>query len=223
MGEAVETVEDVRAALRRFAQEAAWVEGIAEGAYRVRGRAGAFEAVRAASCLLDASVGDKVLVARSEDDEEAYVLAVLTRASADGRTQIAVDGDLQLVSREDKVEVAAHDGIRMLTPAGIETSAREMMLRVDDAKLFVKSMAYLGREVVSQVRAAKLDGGRLDGAWESIRQHAKRVYRMVTEGEYVRAQSFDVRCDNQLELHGENAAITAKQLVKMDAGQIVMG
>lgn len=223
MGEALETtVEDVQPALRRFAQEAAWIEARDGDRWRARSRSGVWHAARAASCLLEPRAGDKVLIACSEDGEEAYVLAVLTRAS-DASTEIAVEGDLRLVSRDGRVEMAGRTGLRMVTPADLETSAGTMTMRAQEAKLFVKSMAYLGREIVSQVRAVKLAGGRLDGAWESIRQQAKRVYRTATEGEYVRAATFDVRCDNHLELHGENAAITAKQLVKMDAGQIVMG
>jgi hypothetical protein len=224
MGDAIRRLDDtVEPALRRFGQEAAFVEGAEGRAWRVRGRGGVRLATRAPSCLVEPRSGDKVLIALSEDGEEAYLLAILSRTDGDASTGIAVEGDLHIDSREGKVEIGARSGIRMVTPGDIETAAHGMMVRVDDAKLFVKTMAYMGRELVSQVKVAKVAGARLDGAWESIRQHAKRVYRTATEGEYVRAQNVDVRCDNQLTLHGENAAITATQLVKMDAGQIVMG
>lgn len=225
MSEALERGEregSVEAALRRFLQEAAWVEEVSPD-LAVRSRSGAYRATVAASCLLRPETGDKVLLARSEDGGEAYVLAILTRARKDAPAEIAVEGDLHLESRSGKVEIAGRSGIRLLTPADLEAAAKGMLVKAQDAKLFLESMAYLGREVVSQVKVAKLAGGRLDGAWESVRQHAKRVYRTVTEGEHVRAQNLDVRCDQQLTLHGENASITAKQLVKMDAGQIVMG
>lgn len=224
MGDAIRKLDDsVEPALRRFAQEAAFVEGAEGRAWRVRCRGGARLAMRAPSCLVEPRSGDKVLLALSEDGEESYLLAILSRSDTDAATAIAVEGDLEIDSREGKVEIGARAGIRLLTPADIEAVAQGMMVKVDDAKLFVKSMAYVGRELVSQVKVAKVAGSRLDGAWESVRQHAKRIYRTATEGEYVRAQNLDVRCDNQLTLHGENAAITATQLVKMDAGQIVMG
>lgn len=213
MGEAIRMLDEstVEPALRRFAQEAAFVERA--DPLHVRSRAGTWMASRAASCLVAPDVGDKVLIARSDDGEEVYVLAILTRNEAQP-TAIAVDGELHIAARE---------GIRLSTAGDIETTGRTMTVHVEEAKLFVQSMAYLGREIVSQVNVAKVMGTRLDGVWQSVRQHAKRVYRTATEGEYVRAGSVDVRADNQLSLHGDNAAVTAKKLVKMDAGQIVMG
>jgi hypothetical protein len=221
MGEAVRKLEE--AALRRFEQEAAFVEGVDGEALELRVRGGTCRAVRAASCLVAPGVGDKVLVAHSEDGQEAYVLAVLTRRDAAAATELVVDGDVALRSRRGTVEVAAPEGLRMMTGGKLELASSTLRMRAEDAKLFVKSMAYVGREVVGRISATKVAGGVLDSAWETITQQATRVYRNVREGEFVRAGSVDVRCDNAVTLQGENASMTAKKLIKMDAGQILMG
>src|SRR3954470_9732764 len=62
--------------------------------FAVRSPDGVLGARRAASCLLCPELGDNVLVG-GENDESAFVLAVLERAG-DGPARVDVDGDMQL-------------------------------------------------------------------------------------------------------------------------------
>ena len=213
----------VEPALRRFAQEAGFVEAIDDdGATHVRTRDGLCAARPAASCLLAARVGDKVLLARSEDEREAYVLAILAR-STEGPSSLSVEGDLELRAHGGAVRVTADEGIELTTPQALEATAGRLRMQAEDAKLFLKSVAYLGREVAAKVRVAKLAGDMIDSAWSTVRSHADRVYRDTKEMEHVQAGSFDVRCDRALTLHANNTAVTAEQLIKMDSAQILMG
>jgi hypothetical protein len=222
MLEAIRETDGAEAALRRFAHEAAFIDRVEEqGGFRVRTRAELVRAERAASCLLEPAPGDKVLVALSEDRAEAYIVAVLARRDADAKTELKIEGDLKVDART--VELVGKEGISLLTAGDLETAAERLRMKASDAKLFLTSMAYIGGEVVGRVRVAKVAGSMLDGAWQTVRQQARRVYRDVVEGEYVRASTMDVRCDNALALHGENASVTAKKLIKMDSGQILMG
>src|SRR5215469_13714746 len=67
-------------------------------------------AKRAASCLVEAQVGDEVLLASSAND--AFVMAVLTRA-ANGPTNVSIDGDLRFEARNGKLSFAAQSDIEM--------------------------------------------------------------------------------------------------------------
>ena len=76
--------------------------------------------------------------------------------------QGAVPGAVKLVHRLQAVfaflELSAASGIRMLTPEQIEAVAQRFKLQAEDAKFFVKSLAYLGRELVGRVQVAKVAG-----------------------------------------------------------------
>lgn len=222
MREALKTRHNVEPALRKFEQEAALVIGTsADGGWAVRSRSGEMRADRAASCLVEPRSGDMVLIAASEGAEEAYVLAILRRAESDAPTTLLVENELSV--KAARIELAAEEGIRIVTPNDLSAAAHTMHFDAKKAKFFVETMAYLGHEVVARVKGVKVAGRVLDGAWETVTQTAKRLYRTTTETEQVRAQNRDVRVDQLMSMHADNAGITAKQLIKMDAGQIVMG
>ena len=79
----------------------------------VRTRTGDVEAARAATCWLEPTAGDRVLVGGSRH-EGWYVLAILTRPEG-ARASVAVDGDLEIRLRSGRFVVAAQDGVRAQT------------------------------------------------------------------------------------------------------------
>ena len=65
--------------------------------------------------------------------------------------------------------------------------------------------------------------GLVDTVMERISQKVKRSYRLVEECDYLRSGEVDYRADKNMSLHGDNTMVTAKELVKVDGGQIHLG
>jgi len=217
MGEPISLLERREATRTHFHQESGRIDACVESGYLVGGRV----ARRAASCLVEPAVGDEALLAVSEDGR-LYVLALLERASPE-TTTIQVEGDLALRSASGRVELSAKDGIGLTTPGDLRAGVGAFQLQADEAALFVRSLAYAGRDLVGRVRTAKLAGDKLDGVWQTVTAHARRVYRTVTESEHVRAGNLDTRCDGAIIMHADSTSITSEKLTKMDAAQIMMG
>jgi predicted RecB family endonuclease len=181
-----------------------------------------YPAVRAASCLLDPREGDRVLVA-VEAQGKAYVLAVLERAEADTPTAIEVTGDLTLTSREGRVSIGGSAGVDLVSGSDLALAAAELSLRASTATLVVDALRVLGKSARAEIDRITVAATSVDSVLERLSQRVKRAYRFVEEREQVRAGSLDLAATHAVTITADNAVVTAKELVKVDGGQIQLG
>ncbi|MRG94288.1 DUF3540 domain-containing protein [Polyangium spumosum] len=186
-------------------------------------RAGSVEyrAERAASCLLCPAVGDEVLVALLPD-RRAFVLAVLTRDAAK-RSEVRVDGDLLIASNSGRVSVSGPEGVAVVTPGDVEMVAGKITLRSAATALASEAITVVGKAVVMELDRVKLGARTLDSVLERFTQKVKRAIRTVEETDHLRAERIDYAAEKSLAVSAENAVVTARELVKMDGGQIHLG
>lgn len=170
---------------------------------------------RAASCLLAPSAGDRVLLA-TEERGDAYVLAVLDQRDPSAAT-ISVQGDLTVRSLQGKVSVAAQEGIELVTAAAARIAAK----RVDVSA--IEALHVIGGAVKAEVERVKVYASTLDGFFERVRQHAKSSQRTVEEMDQVKAGHIDYAAKGAVHLRGENALVSAHELVKVNGDQVHIG
>lgn len=205
---------------RDVIQESAVV--LANEPCRVRGGGGVEYVVeRAASCLMKPQVGDEVLVCLLPD-RRAFVLAVLVR---DGvrKTEISVDGDLSLRAEHGCVEIAASEGVSVVTPRNVEMVAGKLSIRAVAAVLASEAITMVGKTVHQEVDRVKLVARTLDTTLERFTQRAKQSFRLIQETDHLRAERVDYVAEKSITMHGEHAIVTAQELVKVDGGQIHLG
>jgi hypothetical protein len=200
-------------------QEAALV--VADDPIVVRAEGVEYRAERAASCLMKPAAGDEVLVALLPD-RRAFVLAVLTRPEARG-AELSVEGDLRLRAEGGRVELSSSEGISMATPRGISMVAGSVSVRAVAATLASEAITFVGKAVAGELDRVKLVARTFDSIVDRFTQRAKRAVRIVEESDHLRAERIDYAAEKSVTLHGENALVTAKQLVKVDGGQIHLG
>jgi hypothetical protein len=179
-----------------------------------------YRAKRAASCLLEPQEGDRVLCAVALDGS-AWVLAVLDREG--GATAIAVDGDLELVSRTGRVRVAGAEGVSLASHADVTIAAGELELRAVATSLVTEGLELLGKAARVEVGQVKILAETLDAVLDRLSQRIKRAYRVVEERDHLRAGTIDYAAEKAISLSSENTIVLAKELVKVDGGQIQLG
>jgi hypothetical protein len=186
-------------------------------------RAGGVEyrAERAASCLLRPAAGDEVLVALLPD-RRAFVLAVLTRDETK-RSEIRVDGDLRIASDKGRVSISGSEGVAVVTPRDVEMVAGRITLKSAATALASEAITVVGKAVVLELDRVKLGARTFDSVLERFTQRVKRAIRTVEETDHLRAERIDYAAEKSLAMYGENAVVTAKELVKVDGGQIHLG
>lgn len=200
-------------------QESAFV--IAEDPLVLRAEGVEYRAERAASCLLAPAKGDEVLVAHLPD-RRAFVLAVLTREEGRG-TELRVEGDLRLRSEKGRVEMSGAEGVSMVTPRDVTMVAGGLSVRAAATALVSETITVVGKTVASELDRVRLAARTFDSVLDRFTQRAKRAIRIVEESDHVRAGRIDYAAEKSMTLQGENAIVTAKELVKVDGGQIHLG
>jgi hypothetical protein len=202
-------------------QEFGEVVAVAGNTLTVRGAIADVQARRAASCLLAPEVGDRVLVA-VEDAGDAFVLAVLVRGS-EGATTIGVEGDLAIRAASGKVTIAAQEGVDVVSPSPVRIAAGEVTVSAAIGRLRVEALEVLGRAVKAELGKVKVFASSLDSVLERFTQRARTSLRTVEELDQVRAKHIDYAAAGNAHLRGENALVSAEDLVKVNAEQIHIG
>jgi hypothetical protein len=170
---------------------------------------------RAASCLLDPSVGDRVLVA-AEEAGDAFVLAVLEQADP-RRATLSFEGDVSLRSLRGGVSLAAQAGVDIVSAAATRIVAKALEVGA------VEALSVLGGAVKAELGKVKLFASSFDAFFERVSQHAKSSHRTIAELDQVTAGHIDYAAGESAHLRGENALVTAHRLVKVDGEQVHVG
>jgi hypothetical protein len=182
----------------RWSQLVGVVRSKDDGGMAVAAPGATLSARRAFSCLAEPEVGDTVLVARLDDGESAFVLAILERET---------DAPLALRSpRDTEVRVAG-----------------KLSLVADDATIAAPKFSLVSG--AAELHATRLTAivGSAEALFERVMQRARQVLRVVEELDHLRAGRIDYEAESVMSLHAENTTLTADGLVKMDGQQIQLG
>lgn len=205
-------------------QVAGWVVDAAGpgGAFVVRSGAVEHGAKRAASCLLEPAVGDRVL-AVVLGDGSAWVLAVLERTGDAKAATLSLDGDVALRLASGRLDVVTAGGVGVASSGDVGIVAPAVDVRAVDGRLGIERLAVAGKHLLAEIASVKAVAGVIDGVADRISQRVKRAYRFVEELDRLRAKRLDYHTEKTMQLHGENALMTAEKLVKLDGEHIHMG
>lgn len=197
------------------------VEAVEGSAFTVFADGSKRSARRAASCLLEPALGDRVLLALIGDGS-AYVLAILERKGTETAT-LSVDGDCNLHLPNGKLQVTTAEGVGFVSAGEISMVSPSLAIKAAEAAIGVGRLVMAGKELMADIAQVKTKMGALDIVAERIRQKAERVYRFVEELDQLKAKRVDYTAEKSMHLHGDNALMTADLLVKIDGEHIHMG
>jgi hypothetical protein len=197
------------------------VIGRESGGVMISSEYGELFARRAVSCLVEPAPGDRVLVA-GDLNEDLFVIAVLEQENVSD-TRITVDGDLHLGVSNGRLSIVSEQGVDLVSAGDISLTSSEFAIRSDKGNIFFDQLSYIGCKVLAQASAFKFVGGIFDTIAERISQKVKRSYRVVEEIDQVRSNQIDYRAEKNMSLKGQNALVTADELVKIEGDQIHLG
>ena len=177
-------------------------------------------ALRAASCLVEPEVGDRVLVA--EHDQGCHVIAVLDRDDA-APLRVGLRGDLELSAPDGRVTLAAQQGVRVVTPGEAEVAAGSTRVAAMRASFAIGALSYVGEQVEVQLERVKTVARTMESVAERWVQRLERAYRFISKSEQVRAEVLDYSARKAVTVQAENTVISSAELTKIDGGQIHLG
>ena len=188
--------------------------------FRVQAGPWVLAARRSASCLLEPTESDRVLVAVL--GREAFILAVLERQDATSPSTIVTEGDLALVSRNGRVSVTAAESVALEAPS-VSTSALRITLAADAIDVAGRALSLVGDVAQMKLGAAKLVARTADAVLERLFVHAQRSFRRVDTMDQVRAGQLDMAATDCAMLRGGHTIVDANGMVKVDGAQVHIG
>ncbi|KAA9003297.1 DUF3540 domain-containing protein [Affinibrenneria salicis] len=176
----------------------------ADGSLTVECEGRGWHCRRAASCVIAAEIGDRVLIAST--DEQVWLLAVLERAATHQPAQLNVAGDLRISSNGE-----------------LSLSSPTLRVTAEEGDCHISQMKYSGESVSAWVSLSRIVGKRAESVWHTVTQISHHLLRKTTQTEQVRAGQLDMKAEDYARLHAENTLITSKAITKVDSEQIHMG
>lgn len=167
-------------------------------------RPNAILARRAASCLLEPQLGDRVWFVGEAD--EHFVIAVLERQQADAPTVLEVDGDLELRAG-----------------GKLALQSEELSVQAKRGRVLLGALESFVRSVQHSFTQSTVVGKVFELLVERLTQTSHTSVRTVAEVDHLNAGTIDYRAETLAHIHAENTSMSAAELVKVDAGQIHLG
>jgi len=190
-----------------------------DGQYRVEASFGDIAAVRAVSCLVDPSAGDKVLLA-VDLSGSAYVLSVLESASC---VNLAVDGDTRLSVRGGSLTLAADADMNLACQGSLTAASGEITVHAARGSAVIEKASVLGRALKTQFKRVRQVAVSVDQVFRRVTQRSQESTRFVKEHDEVQAGSQRVLVEDLCALHAKNHSMMAEEHVVINAEQIHMG
>lgn len=173
---------------------------------------------RAASCLLEPRVGDRVwFVAEAgpAGQQRSYVTAVLERSAGEVPATLSVDGAPELHIQADVLRLRAEEKLEVQTDE-VRVQGRLASVVLDECSTILRSLFTYASKLTTVGKA-------IDMLADRIVSHSKTSQRTVEEVDQVKAGTIDYRATGSAQIGGEQALVTGAELVKVDGGQIHVG
>lgn len=169
---------------------------------------------QAASCLLAPQTGDKVLFARSDDDQ-LWLLAVLERACPERQAHIIVKGSLSISTQGGSLTLNSEQQLAL--------HSHTLQVNSTHGECAIGSLEYRGDNVNAHIGIGRWIGERCESVWHTVTHLSQVMFRQVKQTEHVRAGQLDYQAQDYLRLHARNTLITADKIAKIDSDQIHVG
>jgi hypothetical protein len=195
---------------------------VAEGpdrSWMVEDRGQQLQARRAASCLLEPAVGDRVWLV--VEGERCYVLAVLER-NADAPATLRVDGDAKL-RVDGRLEVHAVDDLQLRSDRQVGIAGDEFQVQARVGRVFVRECTAVLRSLLTHATHSTLVAKLVETLADRVSTSSKTSCRNVTEIDQLHAGIIDHQAVEAARIAADKVIINGGEIAKVEAGQIHLG
>ena len=182
---------------------------------------GSVAAKKSVNCLVEPLRGDTVLISQAASGR-CYILSILEREN-DGPSSLVFEGDVELKTRDGRLQLAAQDGIDLVTAGDTSLVSPKLSVNSVQADVSIQHLSFFGAFLEGQIAKIKLIGETCDSVFERVSQRVKRCYRWVDEVEHLKAGQLSYVVKKLMSLRGKYSVLTAEEDVRIDGDKILMG
>ncbi|WP_028884258.1 DUF3540 domain-containing protein [Taylorella asinigenitalis] len=166
---------------------------------------------KAASCLLEPSVGDQVLVSGPNSDE-LYIIAIIKQMES-SNSKVKIPGNLTVQAEE----------LSFRASKKVDLKSDHLQMKSNSAEVVVDSADYVGRELRSTISIFRFVGKVYEIITDRLAQMSRNTVRITEQIDQTRAGTIDYQAEDSARVHSKYTMVTAGELVKVDSEQIHMG
>lgn len=166
-----------------------------------------FNAICAASCLLEPAVGDQVLIHRDTASQDAYILAVLVRPSRQSLRQYVLSESVRLQANHEHLQIHS-------TTLGIQATSGEF--KIDQFSGIYQHVSERANSVSLVANQVKHSVGRF---FSRLRDS----FRLIEGVDRTQAANIHQTAEHQILLKSDMTKIRSEHVVKVDAKKIDLG
>jgi len=190
-----------------------------DGSWMVEQQGQQLQARRAASCLLEPAVGDRVWLV--VEAEHCYVLAVLER-SAEAPAVLRVDGDAAL-RVDGRLEIHAAADLQLRGDRQVGIAGDELQVQARAGRVFVRECTAVLRSLLTHATSSTLVAKLVETLADRVSTSSKTSCRNVTELDQLHAGIIDHHAVEAARLAAGKVLINGGEIAKVEAGQIHLG
>lgn len=203
------------------------VSGNAINGYVLDAGAAPCRASRAASCLIEPAVGDRVAcwrIAGDASDEEgaAFVVAVLERAQVGVPARLSVAGDMEIAPIAGRVVLRSEQGVAIEAPR-CELGVDTLQVRAQSASVVARAVEAIGEVCAATFGELRQVGKLWSTVFDRESHHAQSHHRQVEGLDRLEAQVVDHHASELMHLQGEHLLANGDRVVKVRGTQIHFG
>lgn len=176
---------------------------------------------RAASCLLEPGVGDRVWVVC--EARECFITAVLERRDDAAPKRLSLDGDVELHAVGGALRLHGQTGVALDSPASVSIATDALRVGARTGELAFGELRAVAREVVATLARVTRVGQLLELFVDTVTQRSRHSVRAIEELDSTTARNVAISAQDTMRLAAKDAVVTGERLVKMDAEQIHLG
>jgi len=164
-------------------------------------------ASRSLNCLVEPEPGDLVLVSR-DTFGRAYIISILER-DGDPDVRLNFEGDVSISALSGRLTAAAAEGIDLVSSGDLNLFSGSIKLDADQADV--------------KVGKARIMGKTIEYVFERLTARLRNSYRRIMGLDHKEAGELNYDVESVLNLRAKFAAMTAEEVVRVDAEKILMG
>lgn len=189
--------------------------------YRIHTQNGLYDATRAFSCLVEPRQNDTVLFS-VDARQHCHILSIVERPGANDAS-LAFPGDVNLKTDSGGLSIQARRGINMLSGEGINQVAESYALAAKKALVNADDLTAVGSTLVAKVRHIRTIANRVETVADHWLQKLRNSLRQVEGVDQLKTRDSIHTIKNLYSMRSRQAAILAKNDIKVDAERIHMG
>lgn len=205
----------------QFQIQSGTIDAIDQKGYIIQAQNGHHHASRAFSCIVEPEIADTVMFSIDER-LQCHILSILERPQ-DQKTHLDFPGDVTLNASNGQMQLNASQELNISTEKEMNLMSEEMSLISRKALFNIESLRAIGSTLVSRINNVQTFASSLETVAEHWLQKLKNSFRQVDGVDQFKARDSIHTVQNLYSMRSKQAAILAKQDIKMDAERIHMG